>query len=71
MVNCGSAGHPVDGDPRPSYALVEVGRKAGPGGHIVRFEYDRDRTLAGLKKTSLPKGLRRDFAEGNKLRFLE
>ncbi len=71
VVNCGSAGHPVDGDPRPSYALVEVGRKAGPGGHIVRFEYDRDRTLAGLKKTSLPKGLRRDFAEGNKMRFLE
>ena len=71
VVNCGSVGHPVDGDPRPSYALVRVEKKAAPSGRIVRFDYDRDRTIAALGKTSLPKGLRKDFAGGIKRRFIE
>ena len=70
VVNCGSAGHPVDGDPRPAYALVRAGQGAAPHGRIVRFEYDRSRTVAALAKTSLPKDLRKDFMEGNKMRFL-
>jgi len=70
VVNCGSAGHPVDGDPRPAYALVRAVRGVAPHGRIVRFEYDRSRTIAALAKTSLPKGLRKDFTEGNKMRFL-
>ena len=71
LVNCGSAGHPVDGDPRPAYALVYAGADAVPRGRIVRFEYDRNWTIAALGKTSLPKGLQKDFAEGAKMRFLE
>ena len=71
VVNCGSAGHPVDGDPRPAYALIRAERDAQPHGHIVRFDYDRDQTIAALKKTSLPKGLRKDFVEGTKRRFLQ
>jgi len=70
VVNCGSAGHPVDGDPRPAYALVRAGQGAAPHGRIVRFEYDRSRTIAALAKTSLPKDLGKDFMEGNKMRFL-
>ena len=70
-VNCGSAGHPVDGDPRPAYALVCAEAGAVPRGRIVRFEYDRKGTIAALEKTSLPKGLQQDFAEGAKMRFLE
>jgi putative phosphoesterase len=70
VVNCGSAGQPVDGDPRPAYALVHAGQGAAPRGRIVRFEYDRNRTIAALKKTPLPKDLRKDFNEGNKMRFL-
>jgi len=70
VVNCGSAGHPVDGDPRPAYALIHVRQGAGPYGRIMRFDYDRDRTIRALEKTSLPKGLRKDFAEGTKMRFL-
>jgi putative phosphoesterase len=70
VLNCGSTGHPVDGDARPAYALVRAGRDAAPRGRIVRFEYDRDRAIEALDKTSLPKGLRKDFAEGNKMRFL-
>jgi predicted phosphodiesterase len=71
VVNCGSAGHPVDSDPRPAYAIVRTERGAIPRGRIIRFDYDRDRTLAVLEKTSLPKGLRKDFAEGIKRRFLQ
>jgi putative phosphoesterase len=71
VVNCGSAGHPVDGDPRPAYALIRVEPGVRPQGRIVRFDYDRDRTIAALERTSLPKGLRKDFAEGTKMRFLQ
>ena len=70
VVNCGSAGHPVDGDPRPTYALVHARQGAAPHGRILRFEYDRSRTITALQKTSLPKDLGRDFTEGNKMRFL-
>jgi putative phosphoesterase len=71
VVNCSSVGHPVDGDPRPAYALINVAKGARPHGHIVRFDYDREQTIAALTKTALPKALRRDFAEGNKRRFLQ
>ena len=69
IINCGSAGHPVDGDPMPSYALLSIEDDAIHG-HIIRFEYDIDATVAALKKTSLPKSLQDDFAEGTKRRFL-
>jgi putative phosphoesterase len=71
VVNCGSAGHPVDGDPRPSYALVREGRGLAPSGRIIRFDYDKNKTIAALERSSLPKGLRKDFAEGMKRRFLQ
>ena len=71
VVNCGSAGHPVDGDPRPSYALIQVEPDSVPSGRIVRFDYDWDRTITILKKTSLPNELQNDFLEGNKRRFLQ
>jgi len=71
VVNCSSTGHPIDGDPRLSYALVDVKPGALPRGRIVRLEYDRDMTIKALVKTSLPKGLQKDFAEGNKRRFLQ
>ena len=61
----------VDGDPRPSYALVRAEEEEMPHGHIVRFDYERERTIAALKKTPLPKALREDFSEGNKRRFAE
>ena len=69
VINCGSAGHPVDGDPRPAYLLVRITKGDPPQGRIRRFEYDRDRIISALEKTSMPKGLRKDFAEGNKRRF--
>jgi putative phosphoesterase len=71
VVNCSSVGHPVDGDPRPAYALISSAEGGRPHGHIVRFDYVREQTIAALTKTALPKALRRDFAEGNKRRFLQ
>lgn len=71
VVNCGSVGHPVDGDPRPAYSLVQIKRDTTPRGCIIRFDYDRDRTIEMIEKTTLPKGLRKDFTEGTKRRFLE
>ncbi len=66
VVNCGSAGYPVDGDPRPSYALLRNDRGANVRGTIVRFPYDRGRTIGKLRNTGLPRGLSEDFALGNK-----
>jgi predicted phosphodiesterase len=71
VVNCGSTGHPVDGDPRPAYALVRAEQDAVSRGRIVRFEYDRNWTVATIQKTSLPKGLLKDFSEGIKMGFLQ
>jgi putative phosphoesterase len=70
VVNCGSAGQSVDGDPRPSYAIISVDEKS-VSGHIIRFEYDLNETIKALKKTSLPKTLQKDFMEGSKRRFLQ
>jgi putative phosphoesterase len=71
LVNCGSAGQPIDGDPRPAYALVFTAPATPPRGRIIRFVYDQDRIITNLEKTSLPKALRKDFAEGTKMRFLQ
>ncbi len=66
VANCGSAGMPVDGDPRPSYALVEIRRGRSPSCRVVRFSYPMDRLAEAFAATSLPGSLRRDFSEGNK-----
>jgi putative phosphoesterase len=70
VVNCGSAGHPIDGDPRPSYAILSIDEK-GAHASVIRFDYDISETIKALKKTSMPKGLQRDFTEGSKSRFLQ
>jgi putative phosphoesterase len=39
VANAGSVGRPVDGDPRGSYALVELEAGRAPRGRIVRFSF--------------------------------
>ena len=39
VVNAGSVGRPVDGDPRGSYALLEITAGRAPRGRIVRFSF--------------------------------
>lgn len=68
VVNCGSAGHPVDGDPRPAYALVRIEKASKPSARIVRFEYPVEQVLAAIENSSLPNRLLKDFSEGNKKR---
>ena len=70
IVNCGSAGQSVDGDPRPSYAIVSAD-EATVHGRIIRFDYDISEIVNALNKTSLPKGIQKDFIEGTKRRFLQ
>ncbi len=70
VINCGSVGLPVDGDPRPSYALLSIGDDR-ISARIIRFEYDVKQVLKALKATSLPEGIQQDFIQGSKRRFLQ
>jgi predicted phosphodiesterase len=66
LVNCGSAGLSVDGDPRPSYALVKIEKGKPPSARIVRFNYPMDGLLREMERSALPKGVLPDFREGTK-----
>jgi putative phosphoesterase len=68
VVNCGSAGHPVDGDPRPAYALLKIQQGKPPSARIIRFDYPKAGLLRAIERSSLPQGLSIDFSEGNKKR---
>lgn len=68
IVNCGSAGHPVDGDPRPAYALVKMQQGKSPSARIIRFDYPKAALFRAIERSSLPRGLSADFSEGNKKR---
>ena len=57
IVNAGSVGWPLDGDPRPSYAVLE----RDPDGHASRWrvslrrvDYDRSRALDELERRRVP-----------------
>jgi len=49
VVNPGSVGQPLDGDPRASYAVIEDGMA-----EIRRVEYDIEATAAGIREMGLP-----------------
>jgi predicted phosphodiesterase len=53
IVNDGSAGLPLDGDPRPAYALLDF-----EGGEcavtVRRVEYDREAVIAELERVDHP-----------------
>jgi putative phosphoesterase len=68
VVNCGSAGQPVDGDPRPAYALVKIQHGKPPSARIIRFDYPKAELLQAIERSSLPQDLSADFNDGNKKR---
>ena len=68
VVNCGSVGQPVDGDPRGTYALATLEKGAAPAVRIVRFAYSQETVLEAYRNTGLPKRLARDLREGLKKR---
>lgn len=49
VANCGSVGMPFDGDPRASYLVVDKGV-----GSIRRVEYDVEREITSLKRSTYP-----------------
>ena len=53
-VNCGTAGRPKDGDPRVSYALLEVQESGEITAEFVRVPYDVARAAAGIRGSGLP-----------------
>lgn len=57
VVNPGSVGKAKDGDPRASYALIELG--AEPRAEIVRLEWDLDAEARLLAEAGLEAGVDR------------
>lgn len=63
VVNGGSVGKPIDGDPRGSFAIFEIaGRKAK--GEIFRFDYDIESFSSLLKKMDYSKKTILSYKEG-------
>jgi predicted phosphodiesterase len=58
-VNAGTAGRPKDGDPRVSYALLNVADTGEITTEFVRVEYDVARAARGIRESELPS----EFAE--------
>ncbi len=56
VVNCGSVGRPIDGDPRGSYALCDFGGGGRVQSRIVRFTYPVEALVADLESRGVPKG---------------
>ena len=71
VVNCGSVGHPVDGDTRLSYAIIKADANSEARGRVILVKYNIQREMNALKGTSLPKGLRQDLKKGTKRMFLQ
>ncbi len=61
ILNPGSVGQPRDGDPRASYALLDVDSKKA---EIKRVEYDIEIVAEGIEKTNLPEWLAQRLYNG-------
>jgi len=66
FISPGSAGLPIDGDPRAAYAILEVGPEESQV-FAHRVEYDVERLVAELNRHKLPKAFARMFREGRPL----
>jgi putative phosphoesterase len=53
FINPGSVGRPDDGDPRASYALLEIS-KGQPGAQLFRVPYNINAAVQAMKLTGLP-----------------
>lgn len=65
VVNCGSAGKPVDGDPRGAFAVAEFQRGRARA-QIVRFAYPVERVVRDLRERRAGARGVEAFAEGRK-----
>jgi putative phosphoesterase len=63
LVNTGSVGRPGDGDPRTSYALLELEEDLIDIKHF-RLEYDVGATVSAIRKKGLPEAFARMLLQG-------
>jgi len=65
-INPGSVGRQSDGDPRASYARLDI---TSDDLHVTHFrlEYDIDSVVAALRKEGLPKAFAQMFSQGRDL----
>lgn len=66
LLNPGSVGRPVDGDPRASYALLSVTKK-GIEAELFRVPYDVDQCVSALRAAGLPEEFGNMFLSGTDL----
>jgi predicted phosphodiesterase len=69
VVNCGSVGRPIDGDPRGSYALCDFGEGGRVRSRIVRFTYPVEALVADLESRGVPKGHPALYRTGSRRAF--
>ncbi len=66
FINTGSVGRPDDGDPHPSYAILQL-----EPGHLhirhYRLEYDLDRAVAAIHQHNLPEAFGEMLRQGRNL----
>ena len=68
VVNCGSVGRPVDGDPRGALALADFSPGRRPSARILRFPYAIDGIAADIKARGVPRLDPVEYAFGIKRR---
>lgn len=66
VVNCGSAGRPVDGDPRGSFVLCDFPGGGGVRARIVRFAYPVESLVADLETRRAVGSRPREYRAGVK-----
>lgn len=68
IVNCGSAGRPVDGDPRGSFALCEFPERGRVRARIVRFAYPLAPLVTDLESRQAPRVESHEYLHGISLK---
>lgn len=66
VVNCGSVGRPVDGDPRGALAIVDFGAAPLVRATIVRFAYPVAETMRDLAARGVPGAVPEELERGVK-----
>jgi putative phosphoesterase len=66
FINTGSVGRPDDGDPRATYAILNLKRKMVEVRHY-RIEYDVDQAARAIRKQQLPEEFAQMFLQGRSL----
>jgi predicted phosphodiesterase len=68
VINCGSVGRPVDGDPRGSYVLADFPKPRSFNATIVRFSYPVDALIQDLVGRKVPFAVGDEYLKGIKQR---